>query len=611
MDSNTIRQTYLNFFQKQNHTIIPPAPLIPENDPTTLFTSSGMQQLVPYLKGETHPMGTRLTDSQPSFRAEDIDEVGDNRHTTFFEMLGNWSLGDYFKKEQLSWFYLFLTQEIKLDPARLYVTVFEGNDIVPRDDESISIWQQTFNTPNPAKKGIEGFDSNIKIYLYDAKKNWWSRSGTPDKMPVGEIGGPDSEVFYDFDPDGTKAIHQNSPYKDQPCHPNCDCGRFLEIGNSVFMQYVKTDEGFKPLPKQNVDFGGGLERLAAASNDNPDVFKTSLLWLIVEELEALTGKSYTNEFQKPLRIVADHLRAACFMISQGIEPSNKAQGYILRRLIRRSLVKLSTNLNLTSPDFKSLANKISSLYETPYPQFHGKAEYIAQVLNKESQKFSQTLKKGLQKLESQPIQSVNANFAFDLFQTYGFPFEVTQEILSQKNIKISKEEFDKEFKAHQEKSRTASKGLFKGGLENHSEIITKYHTATHLLHQALRQVVGNHVQQAGSNITAQRLRFDFTNPTKLTPEQIEAVQKLVNEKIQENLPVTMEITTLENAQKEGALAFFSDRYSDKVKVYTIGNFSKEVCGGPHVENTGSLGQFIIKKQESIGAGKIRIYGLLD
>lgn len=616
MTGTQIRQAYLHYFKSspRNHAEIPPARLVPENDPTTLFTSSGMQQLVPYLKGEPHSMGTRLTDSQPSFRAEDIDEIGDNRHTTFFEMLGNWSLGDYFKQEQLPWIYEFITSVVGLDPTRLYVTVFAGNESVPRDDESIQIWQNLFHSSTPAKLGTEGFDSHIKIYMYDAKKNWWSRSGVPENMPMGEIGGPDSEMFFDFGAD--LHLHEQSAYKDQPCHVNCDCGRFMEIGNSVFMQYIKTETGFKPLPKQNVDFGGGLERIAAAANNNPDIFKIDLIYPIIQVLETITGKSYSDNHNcSQLRIVADHMRAATFLIAQGVLPANKLQGYFLRRLLRRSMVKMQ---QLTDRDYQlnEVIDVILSIFHDSYLSQVNRDE-IVNIINDEKQRFSKTLTKGLKVVQQTNADQITGKFAFDLYQTFGFPLEITEELVKEKGITVDREAFRAEFKKHQDISRQGSQGLFKGGLADHSETIVKYHTTTHLLQAALRQVLGSHVQQMGSNITAERLRFDFKHFEKMTPQQLQEVEQIVNQKIKENLPVYKTIETKETALNSGAIAFFRDKYPDTVSVYTIGQsvdsgwFSKELCGGPHVSSTGEIGPVTIKKEEAVGAGVRRIYMTLQ
>lgn len=613
MTGTQIRQAYLKYFtdSPRNHAEIPAARLVPDNDPTTLFTSSGMQQLVPYLKGESHAMGTRLVDSQPSFRAEDIEEVGDNRHTTFFEMLGNWSLGDYFKQDQLPWIFEFMTTIVGLDPNRLFVTVFAGNEAAERDDESIQLWQKIFNTTEPAREGILGFDPNVKIYLY--KSNWWSRAGKPQAMPVGEIGGPDSEIFYDFGEQ--HHLHELSPWKNQPCHPNCDCGRFLEIGNSVFMQYVKTDHGFEPLPKQNVDFGGGLERIAAAANADPDVFTIDLLFPVIRAIESATGQSYQDNSVKPaMRVIADHMRSAVFLIAQGIVPSNKMQGYFLRRLIRRSLVKLQQ----LSPEAKleSIALAVKSIFADSYLAQTDSAE-IESVISDEQLRFSKTLAKGIKVIQTTSAAAINGKFAFDLYQSYGFPLEITEELVKEQGITVNRDDFRAEFKKHQDISRAGSRGLFKGGLADHSETIVKYHTTTHLLQAALRQILGSHVQQMGSNITAERLRFDFKHPAKLSLAELGAIEALINQKIQENLPVTKTILPKDEALKSGAIAFFRDKYPDTVSVYTIGKnpdidwFSKELCGGPHVSSTGIIGPVTIKKEEAVGAGVRRVYLVLQ
>ncbi len=565
MDSKKIRESYLKFFKAKNHALIPPAPLVPPNDPTTLFTSSGMQQLVPFLKGEPHPMGNRLVDSQPCFRSEDIDEVGDNSHTTFFEMLGNWSLGDYFKKDQLAWFWEFLTRSLNLPKDKLFVTVFQGGSGVPRDEESYAIWK---------KLGLP----ESHIFYYPATKNWWSRAGSPDKMPPGEIGGPDSEIFFEFE-----SVKHDKKFGDK-CHPNCECGRFLEIGNSVFIQYEKQADGsFKPLPKQNVDFGGGLERLAAACQNTPDIFQIDIFKPIIKNLETVANKKYEGNNQSAMQVIADHLRAAEAMFAAGVEPGNKQQGYVLRRLIRRSAVKM-----------RQLKGKLD-------PQDFPK-EFVEEVA-----KFKTNLDKGLKEFDKLTSDQMNELTAFNLLQTYGFPFEITAELFKQKGYDLDRRKFDKIFAAHQKLSRTASAGMFKAGLADHSEIVTKLHTATHLLHAALRQVLGSHVRQEGSNITSERLRFDFSHPQVLTPAETIKVEALINQKIREDLPVVKTIMDKNSALKSGALAFFKEAYPDKVSVYTIGDFSKELCGGHNVVSKGEIGGVKIIKQESIGAGKRRLY----
>ena len=580
MTTDQIRQAYLDFFEDKGHAIIPPAPLVPQDDPTTLFNGSGMQQLVPYLKGEEHPMGKRIVDSQPCFRAEDIEEVGDNRHTTLFEMLGNWSLGDYFKKEQLPWIWEFLTKNLNLDKQKLTVTISAGGLGIPRDKESEKIWLSL---------GIP----KEKIIAYPIEQeNWWSRAGAPDKMPVGEIGGPDSEVFYEF----VEVKHDKK--FGAKCHPNCDCGRFLEIANSVFMQYIKEKDGyFKPLPNNNVDFGGGLERIAAAVQNTPDIFQIDIFKSVIDSIEKVTGKKYEGNNLAPMRVIADHLRAAKAMLKEGLEPSNKQQGYVLRRLIRRSAVK-----------FRQLTGELDS------KNFSAIIDEPALV--DEIQKFQKSLNKGLKLIDQttdkdSPCQKIDAQFVFDLYQTYGFPFEISKEILTEKKITIKQSDFDKFKTKHSKQSKSASVGMFKGGLEDQSEITTKLHTATHLLHQALRNVLGDHVRQEGSNITAERLRFDFSHSDALTSDQLQKVEDLINQTIKKDLKVKKTIQNKDEALKSGVLAFFKTKYPDKVTVYSIGDFSRELCGGPHVSSTGEIGSVKLIKEESIAAGKRRIYAVLN
>lgn len=563
--SDQVREKYLRFFKKRGHVIIPPAPLVLENDPTTLFTSSGMQPLVPYLMGQKHELGTKLVDSQPAIRTIDIDEVGDENHLTYFEMLGNWSLGDYFKKEQLAWIWEFLTKELKLPKEKLYVTVFEGlpaqagNGNVPRDIESYDIWK---------KLGL----SDDHIFYYGVNDNWWSRSGTPDKMPEGEIGGPDSEIFFDFG--------------GERCEPNCKCGRFLEIGNSVFIQYKKEKGKLVELSQKNVDFGGGLERITAAINNDPDVFKTDIYWPTIQKLEKITGKKYEDE-KKNFRIIADHLRASIALIDNGVIPSNKMHGYILRRLIRRMAVKLDK------------VNKITN----------------NRIIVEEVQKFKTSLDNGLKEIGK--VEKITGKIAFDLYQSYGFPVELTVELFKDKGQAVDLEEFRTEFEKHKEASRSLSTGIFKGGLEDHSEETTKLHTLTHLLHASLRKILGDTVSQKGSHITHERLRFDFSYPEKLTDKQTSEVIDLINQKIDENLTVSFIETTPEDAIKKGALHFFAEKYGERVKMYSIGPtlhkasqdapFSREICGGPHVTSTKVIGSVKMIKQEKIGSGIIRIY----
>jgi len=565
MTSTKVREKYINFFKSKDHKEIPASPLVLKDDPTTLFTSAGMQPLVPYLLGEKHPLGRRLVDSQPCLRTQDIEEVGDTSHTTFFEMLGNWSLGDYFKKEQLSWIWEFFTKELSLPKDKLYTTLFEGDKEVPKDVESYEIWK---------KLGIP----DERIYYYGAKKNWWSRSGTPNKMPDGEIGGPDSEIFFDFGKD--LKLHEKSKWGDKECHPNCECGRFLEIGNSVFMQYKKSGGKLVELSQKSVDFGGGLERITAAINDDIDIFKIDTYWPTIEKLEKMSGQKYEDNV-RDFRIVADHLRASEALIKEGVVPSNKQQGYVLRRLIRRMAIKFGDIVDVTD-------NK---------------------VILEEITKFKSTLEAGLKKVKK--IDKIDAKTAFYLYESYGFPFELTEEIAKKRGQKINKKEFEKELERHKKLSKAASSGMFKGGLVDNSKDTVKLHTATHLLHESLRRVLGDVVSQKGSNITSERLRFDFSYPKKLTEDEIKKVEDLVNEEIKKDLVVSFSEMTLDKAKKEGALAFFGEKYTDAVKVYKIGGFSKEVCGGPHVKKTSEVGHVRIKKQEKIGSNLIRIYAYLE
>ena len=621
LTGSQLRQKFLDFYTARGHVVIPPALLVPENDPTTLFTSSGMQPLVPYLLGETHPSGTRLVDAQPCIRMEDIDEVADNRHQTFFEMLGNWSLGDYFKKEQLRWVFNFLTEEVGLDTNKLYVSVFIGdkNNHISKDEESIKIWKELFSEKGIDAKYVELFNEGKggelgmqggRIFAYDVKKNWWSRSGIPANMPVGEIGGPDSEVFYEF----TQVKHNSAFGKH--CHPNCDCGRYLEVGNSVFIQFQKQEDGsFKPLPHNNVDFGGGLERILSALNNDPDSYRIDIFWPIIEALEKLVDKKYEKN-QETFRVIADHMKASVIMISQGLEPSNKQQGYVLRRLLRRAAVKLSKLDNTqkwnSTELIKTIVKPIINIYQDIYLNETRDLERVSEIIISEFTKFTQTLIKGVREIEKQDIRQINGIFAFNIWQTYGFPIELTKELVEERGGSLNKQDFDQEFAKHQKLSRTASAGMFKGGLADQSENTIKYHTATHLLHQALRQVLGDHVQQKGSNITGERLRFDFSHPQALTVAEIQSVEHLINKTITQDLPVHVETLPYQEAVDLGAHSFFTDRYPEKVKVYTIGKsstdyFSKEICGGPHVQHTAQIGLIKIIKETSAGSNLRRIY----
>jgi len=605
MNSGEVRKKYLEFFEKRGHKVIPSSSLVPENDPTTLFTGSGMQPLIPYLLGQKHPMGVRLVDSQKSFRAEDIDEVGDNRHTTFFEMLGNWSLGDYFKEKQLPWFFEFLTEELKLDPKKLYVTVFEGDEknSISKDEESIGIWQRLFK-----EKGIDAKEGE-HIFTYPARKNWWSRAGVPEAMPAGEPGGPDSEVFYEF------SQIEHNPAFGEKCHPNCDCGRFLEIGNSVFMEYKKKDDGsFEKLAQRNVDFGGGLERLTAATLDNPDVFSTDLFSGIIQEMEKLSGKSYHDEkFQKSFRVIADHIRAIVFMIGDGVMPSNTERGYFVRRLIRRA-VHHAGIVGLEPGLFSQLAEPVVGIYENAYPELLEQKKNIMESIEKEEEKFRVALGKG--RLVSLDQTNFTAKNAFNLYQSHGLPKDVIKDLAKERGFVFDEKGFDEEFKKHQEVSRTSAAGKFKGGLADTKEETVRLHTAHHLLLAALRQVLGDHVHQRGSNITAERLRIDFSHPQKVTPEQLKQVEDLVNEKIHKGLDMLRKEMPKTEALELGAEMEFGVKYGDIVSVYIAqdakGNiFSKEFCGGPHVKNTSELGTFSIQKEEAVQAGVRRIRAILS
>jgi len=615
MTSKELRAAYLNFFKSKGHTIVPSSPLVPENDSTTLFTGSGMQPMVPYLLGEKHPLGTRIVDSQKCFRAQDIEEVGDNRHTTFFEMLGNWSFGDYFKKEQIAWMFEFLTKEIGLDSKNIYVTVFRGNEElgIPRDSEAVGYWKEEFSKVGieakdadfPEKKGMQGG----RIFYYDETKNWWSRVGVPGNMPNGEPGGPDSEMFWDFGAE--RNLHENSEYKNQPCHVNCDCGRFLEIGNNVFMQYVKTEKGFELLPNGNIDFGGGLERTVAAKNNDPDIFQTDLFLPIIQKLEEISGKKYGESASAyDIRVIADHLKVATFLITDGVFPSNTQQGYVLRRLIRRA-IRYGHMLGINENFSVKISEVVIGIYQDSYPELEKNKSLIFSELEKEENKFRKTLEHGLAEFNKLSEKGITGKDAFDLYQSYGFPFEITKELAKERGLKLIDEEFFAEFKKHQELSRTASAGMFKGGLADAGEQTKKLHTATHLLQAALRQILGPHVYQKGSNINAERLRFDFSHPEKMTPEEIKKVEDLVNEKIEANLEMKREEMTPEVAKAQGALGVFEAKYGDKVSVYSAVGFSKEICGGPHVASTGELGHFKIVKEEASSAGVRRIKAVLE
>ncbi len=651
---NQIRTKFLEYMKEKGHAIVPSASLVPENDPTTLFTGSGMQPMLPYLLGQPHPLGLRIADSQKAFRSGDIEEVGDNRHTTFFEMLGNWSFGDYFKEEEITWMWTFLIDELKLDPNNFYVTCFAGNETlgVPRDTYSAELWQKLFAEKGVVAKISEtpeaGMNDGEKIFYYSEKKNWWSRSGVPANMPEGEPGGPDSEMFYDFDPTLEKKVHEKSVFTNEPCHVNCDCGRFLEIGNNVFMQYKKVGAGFEELPQMNVDHGSGLERYAAALRNDPDVFNIDVFDQPKQTIEAYStgdnininsAKKYgqDQETTYAYRVILDHVRAAVFLIGDGILPGNKDQMYFVRRLIRRAVRfggKLGIQTNFTKYIAESFIGTYSEVSDFAY--LIVQKEFIISEIDKEESKFRITLESGMKEFEKKTRdilmddseatwadgfkeKILPAQTAFDLLQNHGFPIELTEELCKEKNIVLNLEEFKKLKDAHAESSRTASAGKFKGGLGGDGEMETKYHTATHMLHQALQTVLGPTVTQKGSNITPERLRFDFAYGEKMTDEQKKQVEDIINAKIQENLPVIREEISIEEAKTRGAMGLFSDKYGDKVSIYRIGEgksrgdtdlFSIEMCGGPHIENTGILGTFKIVKEEAVSAGVRRIKAIL-
>lgn len=627
MNASEIRQKFLDYQKSLGHEIIAPAPLVLENDPTTLFTGSGMQPLLPYLLGETHPKGTRLSDSQPSMRLQDIEDVGDPRHTTVFEMLGNWSLGDYFKKEQIPAFFNFLTKTVGLDPTKIYVTCFIGNEEygIPKDTESAEIWQAVFkeagvdakiaeigSAENGAKRGIKPGEH---IFFYDDHENWWSRGGGIKTTPIGDPCGPDSEVFYDFGEDKQDILKYGQS------HPASDGARFMEIGNQVFMQYKRNEDGsFSELEQKNVDFGAGLERIAAASINSFDVFKISLLKPIVDHLELISHQNYDNHTDE-MRIIADHLRGAYLLASQGLKPSNKQQGYALRRLIRRAILK-ALDLGIAQNFITEIIPIIAKNYQDLPDSILTTRDEAIFTLEKEEKAFRQTLNKGLRELQKMVEKDADGVLTgddlFKLQDTYGFPFEVSVEEIYRQNIKLSENyraEFDQALKLQRERSQTASKGMFKGGLEDHGETTTKYHTATHLTLAALQKILDPSIGQAGSNITADRMRFDFNFERKLTDTEKQAIEDQVNAWIKADLPVTFAEYDKEYARDVlHAHGQFWEKYPAKVKVYTIGDpeqpVSREVCGGPHVEHTGQIGCYKIKKEESSAAGIRRIKAVI-
>ncbi len=634
MNAQDIRNAYLDFFEKRGHAVINRAPLVLTGDPTTLFTGSGMQPMIPYLLGEPHPKGKRIVDSQTCLRAQDVDDIGDNRHTTFFEMLGNWSMGDYFKEQQIKWMWEFLTEVVGLNPEKLYITCYIGAPQynIPKDTDAAMVWKELFKSKDLEAEDVEigsqeagskrGINPGERIFYYDGSKNWWSRNGAPATTPVGDPCGPDSEMFYEFD------VPHNPAYGEK-CHPNCDCGRFMEIGNNVFMAYKKVAEGvFEPLEKPNIDHGSGLERIAAAALNDPDIFKISLIWPIITKLEELSGKKYESHTES-MRVIADHLRAATFLAVDGCVPSNKEQGYVMRRLIRRA-IRYSFDLGIEQNFLEALVPVIADMYVGDFPEVAENRETIIAVLVKEEKAFRQTLRKGLGEFNKATIKldknitlvpKMSGDEIFKLYDTYGFPVELSTEEVFRQGLVLSenwREEFDAKMQEQRERSQTASKGTFKGGLEGHDDIHLKYHTATHLLQSALRQLFGDTIRQHGSNITGERLRFDFSLDRKMTPEEIAKAEELVNNWIAEDNPVKFTLYPTQEALDMGAIGPFGERYNETVKVYQMGTdehiVSLEICGGPHVDHTGQLAEggkhFKITKEESSSAGIRRIKAVL-
>ena len=586
MTAIELRRKYIKFFEEHGHKAIPSAPVVPENDPTVLFTTAGMHPLVPYLLGQPHPQGKRLTDYQKCIRTGDIEDVGDNSHLTFFEMLGNWSLGDYFKEESIKMSYELLSDVLGFDMNKISVTVFAGEDGIPRDDEAAAIWESV---------GIP----KERIFFCGKKHNWWG--------PAGETGpcGPDTEIFYDT---GKEKCSED-------CSPACSCGKYLEIWNNVFMQYNKTKEGtFEPLAQKNVDTGMGLERVIGLLEGKKSVYETELFEAILNKINELAN----NFNDKSARIISDHLRTSIFLIVDGVRPSNVDQGYILRRLLRR-VIRHLRKIDLNPNEIETLVETfITEILHEMYPETLANKAIVIEVINEEKDKFIKTLENGEKEFAKNVQRAKNAGetklageIVFRLYDTFGFPPEMTAELAAENDLTIDMNEFEELFKKHQELSRAGAEQKFKGGLADHSEKTTAYHTATHLLHKALQIVLGPHATQKGSNLTAERLRFDFANPQKMTPEELKQVEDIVNEQIQRDLVVTCEEMTIEEAKAAGATGLFESKYGDKVKVYTIGDFSKEICGGPHVERTGNMGHFKIKKEEACSSGVRRIKAILE
>jgi alanyl-tRNA synthetase len=600
MTTDELRRRFLDFFREKGHAVIPSASVLPENDPTVLFTTAGMHPLVPYLLGEKHPAGSRLANAQKCVRTGDIDEVGDNRHLTFFEMLGNWSLGDYFKKESIPWSFEFLTSArwLNIDPARIYVSVFEGDADAPHDVESTRLWQEAFST-----RGIDA-KPDERIFAYPKSKNWWGPAGATGPC------GPDTEIFYD-----TGAPHK--PAFGAACHPNCDCGRFVEIWNNVFMEFNKTIDGrFEPLTQRNVDTGMGLERTLVALGAMQTVFQIDTFQALLSKIGALSNKNYGSDAEddRAMRVLADHVRTAAFILGdpRAVTPSNVDQGYILRRLIRRA-VRYGRQLGITGAFTAKIAEEVVRLFGGAYPELQKNADRIASELNAEEDKFSRTLQNGLREVERVrgdigSGSQIPGETAFYLYESFGFPRELTEEVLGKK---VDSASWDAAMKAHQDRSRQGAEKKFKGGLADQSWTSTRYHTATHLLHKALRDVLGTWVEQRGSNITTDRMRFDFSHPQKMTPEELRKVEALVNDAIMRDLPVHYEEMTVDEAKARGAIGLFEERYGERIKVYVVGDFSAEICGGPHVGHTAQIGRFKIVKEEASSAGIRRIKAVLE
>lgn len=584
MTAQELRRKYVEFFKERGHCEIASASLLPDNDPTVLFTSAGMHPLVPYLLGEKHPLGKRLVNVQKCVRTGDIDEVGDDTHLTFFEMLGNWSLGDYFKEESISLSFEFLTAILQIPMERIAVTVFSGDKMIPRDDETASIWKS---------KGL----TDSQIFYYGREENWWG--------PVGLTGpcGPDTEIFYDM---GKEPCSKN-------CGPSCHCGKYVEIWNNVFMQYNKDSDGsYKPLLNKNVDTGMGMERVLTIMNGKDNVYDTELFMPVMSKLESLTDIPYSDETKREFRIICEHSRAITFILgdSKRITPSNTEQGYILRRLIRRT-IRLIKKLGFNENILCDLVRVIIQQYKDVYNELEENHNFILEQIEKEHSLFRKTLDSGLRKAEQyfsllKKGELLSGELAFRLYDTFGFPIEFTMELANERCIKVDTINFEQRFIEHQKKSRQGAEGKFKGGLADTSIQTARLHTATHLLNGALRKVLGDTIYQRGSNITEERLRFDFTFDRKLTAEELNDVSRIVNEAINERIDVICEEMTLEEARKSSAIGIFDNKYGDRVKVYTVPGYSKEICGGPHASNTKELGKFIILKEEASSTGVRRI-----